>query len=166
MPQLTSSHTGSFHLIVSLIAMLTGSMVLFMQKGTKRHRQIGYIYVIAMLLVNLSAFMIYRLFGGFGIFNFFAIISLLTLFSGMYPILTRKSENYLLTHFNYMYWSVVGLYCAFCAEVLTRLPPYFAIKNSWTLFSFLTGISIMIVVLTANVLMKKYKPVWRDQLRQ
>lgn len=119
MPQLTSSLTGSLHLIVYLIAMITGSMVLYMQKGTKRHRQIGYIYVIAMLLVNLSAFMIYRLFGGFGIFHFFAIISLLTLFAGMYPILTRKSENYLLTHFNYMYWSVVGLYCAFCSEILT-----------------------------------------------
>lgn len=39
--------------------------------------------------------MIYRLFGGFGIFHVFAIVSLLTLLAGMYPILTRKGKQYI-----------------------------------------------------------------------
>jgi len=71
MNQLTSGFTGSFHLIVSILAMISGIMVLGMQKGTRRHRQLGYLYAVSMLLVNLTAFMIYRLFGGFGIFYFF-----------------------------------------------------------------------------------------------
>lgn len=63
MNQLTSGFTGSFHLMVSILAMITGIMVLGMRKGTRRHRQLGYLYAVSMLLVNLTAFMIYRLFG-------------------------------------------------------------------------------------------------------
>lgn len=66
MNTLTSGLTGTFHLIVSIIAMISGMMVLCRPKGTKRHKQVGYIYVVAMLLVNLTAFMIYRLFWGGG----------------------------------------------------------------------------------------------------
>ena len=69
--------------------------------------------------------------------------------AGMYPILSRKGKNYIIRHFNYMYWSVVGLYYAFCAEVLTRIPFYLSIKNSWKLFSTLTGVSIFIVMVLA-----------------
>jgi uncharacterized membrane protein len=163
MNQLTSGFTGSFHLIVSILAMITGIMVLGMQKGTRRHRQLGYLYAVAMLLVNLTAFMIYRLFGGFGIFHFFAIVSLLTLGAGMYPIIGRKEKNDIFRHFNFMYWSVVGLYCAFCAEVLTRIPTLLAIPNSWRLFSILTGVSIFIVMLIATAVFKKYKPRWKKQ---
>jgi len=36
----------------------------------------------------------------------------------MYPIIRRKGKNDIFRHFNFMYWSVVGLYCAFCAGVL------------------------------------------------
>ena len=71
MNKLTSGLTGTFHLIVSIIAMISGMMVLCRPKGTKGHKQVGYIYVIAMLLVNLTAFLIYRLFGGFWDFSFF-----------------------------------------------------------------------------------------------
>ena len=92
MNTLISGLTGTIHLIVSIIAMISGMMVLYRPKGTKQHKQLGYIYVIVMLLVNLTAFMIYRLFGGFGIFHFFAIVSLLTLLAGMYPILRKKRE--------------------------------------------------------------------------
>lgn len=165
MNTLTSGPTGTFHLIVSIIAMISGMMVLCKPKGTKGHKQVGYLYVVAMLLVNLTAFMIYRLFGGFGIFHFFAIVSLLTLLAGMYPILKRKGKQYLFRHFNYMYWSVVGLYCAFCAEVLTRVPLLLDIQNSWELFSLLVGVSIFVVMLIATLIFKKYKPIWKKQFQ-
>lgn len=166
MNNLTSGLIGSFHLIVAIVAMITGIMVLIWPKGTQKHKQIGYVYVVAMGLVNLTAFMLYRLFGGFGIFHFFAIVSLLTLWAGMYPIVKRKGKNFVFRHFNYMYWSVVGLYCAFCAEVLTRIPTYFAIPTSWGLFSLLTGLSIFIVMLMATSIFKKYKPRWKKQFNQ
>lgn len=91
-------------------------------KGTTRHKKIGYIYVVFMVVLNITAFVIYCLFGKFAIFHWFAVLSCLTLIAGMYPVLTKKSKNYILFHFNFMYWRVVGLYCAFCAEILTRIP--------------------------------------------
>lgn len=66
---------GIVHTIFAVIAMLSGAWVLLQPKGGTRHRQMGYVYVGAMLLMLLTAFGIYRLFGGFGIFHFFALIS-------------------------------------------------------------------------------------------
>ena len=117
MDNIVTGTTGLIHLISSIIALVTGLLVLTTTKGTTRHKKIGYIYVVSMVVLNLTAFMIYRLFGKFAIFHWFAVLSCLTLIAGMYPVLTKKSKNYLLTHFNFMYWSVVGLYCAFCAEI-------------------------------------------------
>ena len=154
---------GQIHLIASIIALITGLFVLTTTKGTKTHKQIGYAYSISMILLNITAFMIYRLFGKFGIFHWFAVISCLTLFAGLYPVLTKKSKNYLLTHFNFMYWSVVGLYCAFCAEILTRIPFLYDLPNKRQLFGILTGVGILIVGTIANVIFAKMKPKWTKQ---
>lgn len=163
MGNIISNTTGLIHLIVSIIALITGLIVLLTTKGTKRHKQIGYIYAMSMLLVNLTAFMIYRLFGKFGIFHWFAVLSCLTLLAGMYPVLVKKSKNFLLLHFNYMYWSVVGLYCAFCAEILTRIPFVFDLPNKRQLFGILTGVSIFIVMTIATIIFAKMKPKWTKQ---
>ena len=163
MGNIVSNTTGLIHLIVSIIALITGLIVLLTTKGTKRHKQIGYIYAMSMLLVNLTAFLIYRLFGKFGIFHWFALLSCLTLLAGMYPVLVKKSKNFLLLHFNYMYWSVVGLYCAFCAEILTRIPFVFDLPNKRQLFGILTGVSILIVMTIATIIFAKMKPKWTKQ---
>lgn len=163
MRNIISNTTGLIHLIVSIIALITGLIVLLTTKGTKRHKQIGYIYAMSMLLVNLTAFMIYRLFGKFGIFHWFAVLSCLTLLAGMYPVLVKKSNNFLLLHFNYMYWSVVGLYCAFCVEILTRIPFVFDLPNKRQLFGILTGVSIFIVMTIATIIFAKMKPKWTKQ---
>lgn len=117
------SSTGWIHLIAATIALFTGTAVLALKKGTSLHIKIGYVYLVSMLIVNLTAFMIYRLFGGFGIFHIAALISLLTVLAGILPALLRKPENnWLGLHLGFMYWSVMGLYAAFAAEVLTRIP--------------------------------------------
>ncbi len=144
MDNIVTGAAGLIHLISSIIALITGVFVLITTKGTKTHKQIGYIYVISMIILNITAFMIYRLFGKFGIFHWFAILSLLTLVLGIYPVLVKNFKNYLLVHFNYMYWSVVGLYCAFCAEILTRIPFIYDLPNKRQLFGILTGVSIFI----------------------
>lgn len=121
------SPTGLVHLIAATIALITGTLVLTKKKGTTKHKKIGYVYTISMLIVNITAFMIYRLFGGFGIFHIAALISLITLIGGMIPVLLRKPESWLTLHYSFMYWSVMGLYAAFVSEVLTRVPetPFF-----------------------------------------
>ena len=90
MDNIVSGTTGLIHLIASIIALITGLFVLTTTKGTKTHKQIGYVYSISMVLLNLTAFMIYKLYGKFGIFHWFAVVSCLTLFAGLYPVLTKK----------------------------------------------------------------------------
>jgi uncharacterized membrane protein len=162
MENIVSSPTGLIHLIVSVIALITGIFVLTTTKGTKRHKQVGYVYAISMILLNLTAFMIYKLYGKFGIFHWFAIISCLTLCAGLYPVLTKRSKNYLLTHFNFMYWSVVGLYCAFMAEIFSRLPKYVLTEKGEPMLIFykFIGIAIAIVMFIAILFFIKYKPIW------
>ena len=158
MDNIVTGATGLIHLISSIIALITGVFVLTTAKGTKAHKQIGYIYVISMIILNITAFMIYRLFGKFGIFHWFAILSFLTLLLGIYPVLVKNFKNYLLVHFNYMYWSVVGLYCAFCAEILTRIPFIYDLPNKGQLFGILTGVSIFIVMTIDTIKFVKMKP--------
>jgi uncharacterized membrane protein len=128
MRQIVYSNIGFIHLIASILALVFGSLVLILEKGTKRHKQIGYAYFVSMIGVLATAFMIYRLFGRFGIFHITAIVSTLTLLGGMIPAILRKPVNRWLTwHYGFMFWSVIGLYAAFAAESLVRIPqtPFF-----------------------------------------
>ncbi|WP_138432093.1 DUF2306 domain-containing protein [Fodinibius saliphilus] len=128
MNYLVQDWIGSIHLITAILSLITGTAILGLKKGTSLHIKIGYLYVGSMLGVNITAFMIYRLFGGFGIFHYAALISLLTVVLGFIPALLKKpKEGWLELHFSFMYWSVIGLYAAFVSEMLTRIPdtPFF-----------------------------------------
>ncbi|MDT8413777.1 MAG: DUF2306 domain-containing protein [Flavobacteriaceae bacterium] len=119
MQNLISSPTGLVHLIFALLALVFGTAVLFMKKGTPVHKKAGYLYLISMLVMNATAFGIYRLFGGFGIFHYAALLSLFSLIGGIYPAYRRRS-GWHLQHLEVMLWSVVGLYAAFAAEISVR----------------------------------------------
>ncbi len=128
MEYLVGDTYGLIHLISSVCALIAGTLVLIMKKGSKRHKQIGYAYVISMAVLLVTSFMIYRLFKGWGIFHYATSFSLIVILLGMIPIWTKKPANkWKYRHFNFMYWSVIGLYAAFSAEVLTRIPetPFF-----------------------------------------
>lgn len=120
------SPLGLFHLFTSLVALITGTYVVLSKKGTKIHKRIGYIYAISMLLVIITAFMIYRLTGKWNIFHWMAVLSSVALIGGMLPMFkkTRTTKD-LRQHTEVMGWSVVGLYCAFVSETGARIfTPY------------------------------------------
>lgn len=118
------STVGLVHLISALIAMVTGAIVLLNTKGGIFHKRAGYGYVVSMIVLNITAFMIYRLFGRFGPFHVLAIISMVGIVGGMVPVLYRRRINgWIYLHYYFMNWSVVGLYAAFWAETLTRTLP-------------------------------------------
>ena len=110
---LTQRSDGFIHLISSIAALTSGTFVLFNTKGTSLHKKLGYGYVISMVVLNVTAFVIYRLFGRFGPFHIAAIIPALYL---------RHKKSWIIFHFTFMYWSVIGLYAAFVSEVIVRLP--------------------------------------------
>lgn len=128
MQSLVGDTTGLIHLISSCFALIFGTMILILPKGTKRHKQVGYGYILSMTVLIVTAFMIYRLFNGWGIFHYLTVVSLVSLLGGMVPIWTKWPKNsWQDLHFSFMYWSVMGLYAAFASEIITRVPdtPFF-----------------------------------------
>ena len=150
-------YTGFIHLFSSIVAVVAGTLVLTLRKGTKIHKVIGYIYVAAMFVLLATAFMIYRLFGGFGIFHVAGIISTITLLGGLIPVLRRKPKNWVFFHFIWMYWSVFGLYAALVSEIMTRVPstPFFGMVG------FATGA----VMLSAALIFSRKKKQWLEEFR-
>ena len=153
MENLVGDTIGLIHLISSLFALIFGAIVLIMNKGTKKHKQIGYAYVVSMAVLLTTSFMIYRLFNGWGIFHYATIASLVTTALGMIPIWTKKPTNtWEFRHFSFMYWSVIGLYAAFASEVLTRIPetPFFG----------MVGIATGIIMILGGVFFSRNKTKW------
>jgi uncharacterized membrane protein len=160
-----TSNTGLIHFIASLFALLFGTLVLVLKKATSKHKIIGRLYGFAMLVVLITAFMTYNLFGAWGIFHWTAVISSVTLFAGLLPILTKRpTNNYVSLHFSFMYWSVMGVYGAFVAETLVRIPKVVVesgIPNK--VFYNMTGIGTALVMGLGAYFFLKLKPKWDIQ---
>jgi len=151
MNNLVHSPIGLLHLTAAVVAMITGALVILTPKATVGHKRIGYVYVVSMLLVNLTAFLIYRLFGKFGPFHVAAIFSSVTILGGMIPILFRRRfTDWLSYHYFFMNWSVVGLYAAFWAETLVRL---FPMAQFWPVVMLAT----LATTLTGSILIRRHK---------
>jgi uncharacterized membrane protein len=123
MNAIVHSPTGLIHLMSALVALTTGTLVLFSKKGTPFHRKTGHWYIVSMLVLNGTAFGLYRLFGRFGPFHVAALVSSVTLIIGILPLINRKpGGNWLFRHMIGMYYSVIGLYAAFASEIIVRIP--------------------------------------------
>lgn len=114
---------GVAHLWMAVAALLAGTLVLALRKGTRLHKRVGYVYVASMVPMLASSFVIQRLYGGWGLFHVFSVVGSLTLMAGMLPVWFRRPvRSWKSLHFGFMYWSVIGLYAAFAAELLVRVP--------------------------------------------
>jgi uncharacterized membrane protein len=166
--KIITSNAGFFHFIVSLIAMIAGMYVLVTQKGTKRHKQVGYIYFVAMVLVNGSAFSIYSLYGKFGLFHWFAVFSSVTLLIGMLPLWVTRFKNAIQIHIRTMYWSVIGLYCAFVSEIFTRLPKVVITPDGEIvrIFYMMVLVGTGLTMAIGLIFFIKFKPKWVKQFQR
>ncbi|MFK7905769.1 MAG: hypothetical protein AB8B69_11620, partial [Chitinophagales bacterium] len=88
-----------------------------------------------------------------GIFHYMTLVSLVTISLGMIPIWTKRPKNnWRYLHFAFMYWSVIGLYAAFAAEALTRIPE--------TPFYSMVGYASFGVVFIGGIVFGINKPKW------
>lgn len=106
-----------------MIALVTGLFIVLRKKGTLAHRRIGYAYVAAMIVTNVSSLFIFSLTGRFSAFHVAATISLATVIAGFVPALTRRPEHgWLELHLQFMAWSYIGLLAAAASEAAVRIP--------------------------------------------
>src|SRR3712207_4566555 len=84
---------GPIHTVAALVAVASGAAVLLQPKGTRRHRQLGWTYVVSMVALNVTALSIYRLTGRFGAFHVAALVSVATLAAGLLPAVRRRPPD-------------------------------------------------------------------------
>lgn len=114
---------GQLHLSASLVALVAGAVVLLRRKGSASHRRIGWLYVASMIVLNVTALMIYRLTRTFGPFHIAALVSLASTIAGIVPAWRRLPKNgWLDRHYSFMAYSYLGLTAAAVAETATRVP--------------------------------------------
>ncbi len=153
---MTQQFFGNIHLISAISALIFGTCVLAKRKGNRLHRILGYAYVCSMVVMLGTSFLTYRLYGHFGLFHYMSVAATLTLMGGMIPLWIKKPVNkYRFWHFQFMYWSVIGLYMALAAEVFTRIPnsPFLSMVIIAS-----TGVYILGIIGMA----KYYKP-WKQR---
>lgn len=158
MIDMIQSTEGLVHFISGIIALITGTTVLLLKKATKLHIWLGYVYVISMIILLISSFMIYRLFDGWGIFHYASIVSTVSIIIGILPAVFLKHKSYWSKwHLKAMYWSVVGLWSAFVAEMSIRIP-----ESS---FIWMTGIAFGIVFFIGIIIFGIKKKEWIFQAK-
>ena len=149
----TLGWVGQTHLVTALLALGSGAWVLWAPKGTRTHVAWGYVYLLSMLALNLTALAKYDLTGGFNMFHAAAIGSLATLsaaFGASMVFRRRRTRLALVTHGQLMIWSYFGLFAALVAEVVTRAVPWMLHgEGGWSRFSLaLAAFMVLTGVLT------------------
>jgi uncharacterized membrane protein len=140
---------GLAHLIVAILAIGLGVLVILGRKGTRTHKWLGRGYVVMMIAVNVTAFVIYEVFGGFGMFHWMALFSLLTVLAGYMPARLRN-RDWRAQHAYFMSGSFVGLIAALAAEILTRTP--------WLPFIGAVAVASVAVIVLGLALMFRFIP--------
>lgn len=102
-----------------------------------------------MIAVNASALLIYELFGGFGLFHWMALLSLLTVLVGYLPARLR-GPGWKARHAYFMSGSYVGLIAALAAETFTR--------TEWLPFFVAVGVISISVIFIGVLLMMRFIP--------
>jgi uncharacterized membrane protein len=105
------------HLVAAVSALLVGFVVLLLPKGTRAHKAIAAVYVVALVLVDVAALSLHRE-DAFGVFHALAVASLVTIAFGLAPLLLgRRSPQVIATHAYCMTWSYAGLVAAGCGQL-------------------------------------------------
>ena len=159
MHDFVNTQLGWFHFITALISILSGTYILCMPKGSKRHKRVGYLYVVSMVLVCGSALGIYNITGNFGDFHTLAIAGLITLIIGLVPLfLKSSSRKHRIFHLWFMYYSVLGLYAAFVSELSLRIPE----KPSYSV----VGISTAVVFVVGSIFIFWKENTWKKYFKK
>jgi uncharacterized membrane protein len=128
-----------FHVVSGAGCLVLGAFVLFNVKGTRLHRIVGTAYVLAMLVLNVTALCIYNLTGHFNLFHLFAILSLAMVLIGWAQVLYRRRfQRWFYRHYTYMSWSYAGLLAATSNEAFVRVPFLKAIvqtRGNWVILA-------------------------------
>ena len=119
----SNSIVGLIHFISAVIGLPLGLGILFLKPGSRIHKQLGYIFIPVLIIVNISALFIHEMGTLFGPFHILIPFSLYSLFMGVKPFYKKMDRNKKLKyHIRGMLAAALGLWAAFFAEATARTP--------------------------------------------
>jgi uncharacterized membrane protein len=151
---------GKLHLATAILALAAGAWVVLRPKGTTTHRRVGWVYAASMLIMNVTALLIYRLTGTFGPFHFAALVSLATLIAGIIPVWRRRPGNWIEQHYYWMAYSYLGLVAAAFAETATRVPAVQAFAGGPTPAFWVVVViaSVTVFIIGGRFIRRRFEP--------
>ena len=125
---------GWIHVVACLVALAAGAWNLALPKGTALHKRVGYAYLTSMLVLNVSAFWIYKFdidrfrpfHAGpnvFGLFHWFAVAALVFIAIGWYAARHQNRAFWAYTHPAMMLLSYYDLVGGGINEIFARIDP-------------------------------------------
>jgi len=116
------STVGASHLLAASLSLATGAFQLLRTRRDTLHRRVGYVYVGAMAVNNVSALTIFRFTGGVNVFHGLAVYSLVSVALAIRPMLvTPRPYQWRRIHYQWVAWSYAGLCAAALTEFLVRV---------------------------------------------
>ena len=113
---------GTIHTVLTVLAILTGGYVLFKTRSKQISKVATLLYIPLMLLVNVMALLLLKLFH-YGPFHFLAYSLLAVTLSALLCLALWKSQlNWRYWHFLALVWSYMGLLTVFLSGYLVELP--------------------------------------------
>lgn len=151
------SPVGISHMVAASLALATGAFQLVRTRRDALHRRVGYCYVGAMAVSNLSALTIYEFTGYFNVFHALALYSLFNVSMALRPMLANpRPHQWRSIHYNWVAWSYAGLSAAAVTEFLLRV----VMLPGWTS----AALGTPPVILLAWPLIRRYAPARRAPL--
>ena len=147
---------GVFHVVCAVSSMVLGALIFSIEKGTRLHMLLGRVYVVSMLGLNITALLIYRLFGGFGPFHILALVSLMALLAGYAAVWFRQpADRWLANHYRAMAWSYVGLLAAAVSEAIVRIDFLRHFIDGWMNFGIAVFVASFVVCFVGGWLISR-----------
>jgi len=116
------SNIGTAHVVAATLGLLSGAIQLTRTRRDATHRRIGYVYVSAMAISNVTALLVYRFTGGFNIFHALAIYNLFNVSMALRPMLANpRPWQWRRQHYMWVAYSYAGLSAAALTEFLVRV---------------------------------------------
>jgi uncharacterized membrane protein len=143
---------GAVHLAAALMALLLGLSVFPAAKGTAFHRAMGAGYVVATVVLNVTALSLYRLTGAFNAFHVLALISLVSVANGLWP-LVRRTPGWQHRHYRPMIGSYLGLWAATVTEAARLVPAARALVPRESVVT--VGVAVALVFLVLAILVNR-----------
>ena len=162
-----------FHTVVGCVSILSGLIVLLLNKGTYLHRMIGYVYVISIYVLCFASFAIQDttpFFRGFGLFHAMALVSIVTVTAGFIPAFYRRRfKNWYEWHFSSMLWSYVGLIMALNSHFFRDVFLFFGEEVG---LGKIAGLILSIIILWAlppalgTILINRRAPIYKQRFER